>query len=281
MAAIFGTFAYIAWRTVQGTLSIGAMIMYYGAFQVGLSSLQQVLGGLAGLYEDNLFLTYFHEFQTLERTVHDPSDPRPVPRPMAAGIAFENVSFSYPDTDRSAIDNVSFAVRPGEVTALVGANGSGKTTLVKLLCRLYDPQQGRITIDGCDLRQFGLVDLRRAMSVIFQDYAQYQLTARQNIWIGNVALDPDDAAIEAAARDSEPPPRSPACVTALRRSSARSSRTARSSASASGRRWLWRAPSYAAPRSSCSTSPRARSTRSPSGASSNTSARWPRARRCS
>jgi ABC-type bacteriocin/lantibiotic exporters, contain an N-terminal double-glycine peptidase domain len=128
VAAIFGTFAYIAWRTVQGTLSIGAMIMYYGAFQVGLSSLQQVLGGLAGLYEDNLFLTYFHEFQTLERTVHDPSDQRPVPRPMAAGIAFENVSFSYPDTDRSAIDNVSFAVRPGEVTALVGANGSGKTT---------------------------------------------------------------------------------------------------------------------------------------------------------
>jgi ATP-binding cassette subfamily B protein len=202
VAAIFGTFAYIAWRTVQGTLSIGAMIMYYGAFQVGLSSLQQVLGGLAGLYEDNLFLTYFHEFQTLERTVHDPPDPRPVPRPMAAGIAFENVSFSYPDTDRSAIDNVSFAVRPGEVTALVGANGSGKTTLVKLLCRLYDPQQGRITIDGCDLRQFEIVDLRRAMSVIFQDYAQYQLTARQNIWIGNVGLDPNDAAIEAAARDS-------------------------------------------------------------------------------
>jgi ATP-binding cassette subfamily B protein len=126
VVAIFGTFAYIAWRTVQGTLSIGAMIMYYGAFQVGLSSLQQMLGGLAGLYEDNLFLTYFHEFQTLERTVHDPSDQRPVPRPMAAGIAFENVSFSYPDTDRSAIDNVSFAVRPGEVTALVGATASAR-----------------------------------------------------------------------------------------------------------------------------------------------------------
>jgi ATP-binding cassette, subfamily B, bacterial len=200
--AIFGTFAYIAWRTVMGTLSIGAMIMYYGAIQLGLSSLQQVLGGFASLYEDNLFLTYFHEFQTLERTVSDPPDPRPVPRPLATGIAFENVSFSYPDTGRRAIDDVSFAVRPGEVAALVGANGSGKTTLVKLLCRLYDPDQGRITIDGCDLRGFELVDLRRSLSVIFQDYAQYQLTARQNIWMGNVRLDPEDSAIEAAARDS-------------------------------------------------------------------------------
>ena len=202
VVAIFGTFSYIAWRTVQGTLSIGAMIMYYGAFQVGLSSLQQVLGGLAGLYEDNLFLTYFHEFETLERAIDDPPDPQPVPRPMRTGIAFEDVSFSYPDTDRTAIERVSLVVHPGEVAALVGPNGSGKTTLVKLLCRLYDPQEGRITIDGQDLRSFGLVDLRRSMSVIFQDYAQYQLTARQNIWIGNVSLDPGDAAVETAARDS-------------------------------------------------------------------------------
>jgi ATP-binding cassette subfamily B protein len=202
VVAIFGTFTYIARRTIQGRLTLGAMIMYYGAFQLGLSSLQQVLGGFASLYEDNLFLTYFHDFETLERTIADPPDPQPVPRPLQRGIAFENVSFSYPDTERSAIEGVSLAVRPGEVAALVGPNGSGKTTLVKLLCRLYDPQEGRITLDGTDLRSFEVADLRRSMSVIFQDYAQYQLTARQNIWIGNVTLDPSDALVEAAARES-------------------------------------------------------------------------------
>ncbi|HMK92340.1 MAG TPA: ABC transporter ATP-binding protein, partial [Thermoleophilia bacterium] len=202
VAAVFGTFAYIAWRTVQGTLSVGAMVKYYGAFQLGLSSLQQVLGSLAGLYEDNLFLTYFHEFQGLGRTVHDAADPRPVPRPMRDGVVFDRVSFAYPDTDRTAIDRVSLAIRPGEVAALVGPNGSGKTTLVKLLCRLYDPTEGCISIDGLDLRDFEVVDLRRGVSVIFQDYAQYQLSARENIWLGNVTLDESDPAVEAAACDS-------------------------------------------------------------------------------
>jgi len=202
VAAIFGTFAYIAWRTVQGTLSVGAMVKYYGAFQLGLSSLQQVLGSLAGLYEDNLFLTYFHEFETLGRTVQDPVEAQPVPRPMREGVVFDQVSFAYPDTDRTAIDRVSLAIRPGEVAALVGPNGSGKTTLVKLLCRLYDPTDGRISIDGLDLRDFEVVDLRRGMSVIFQDYAQYQLTARENVWLGNVTLDEADPVVEAAARDS-------------------------------------------------------------------------------
>jgi ATP-binding cassette subfamily B protein len=98
--------------------------------------------------------------------------------------------------------DASFQLNPGEKVGLVGPNGSGKTTLVKLLCRLYDPQEGRITLDGTDLRSFEVADLRRSMSVIFQDYAQYQLTARQNIWIGNVTLDPSDALVEAAARES-------------------------------------------------------------------------------
>ncbi len=200
--AIFGTFAYIVWQTITGVISLGSMVMYYQAFQTGLSSLQAVLGGLAALYEDNLFLTYYHEFMTLEPRVLPPAQPAPVPRPMSQGIRFEGVDFSYPDTERTALAGVSLTIRPGEVAALVGPNGSGKTTLIKLLCRLYDPTAGAITLDGADLRSFDVDELRRHVSVIFQDFTEYQFTARENIRVGNLALDGDDPAIEAAARDA-------------------------------------------------------------------------------
>ena len=147
-----------------------------------------MLSGLAGLYEDNLFLTYYHEFMELEPRVLPPAQPAPVPRPMTEGVRFEDVDFSYPDTERTALSGITLTVRPGEVAALVGPNGSGKTTLVKLLCRLYDPTAGAITLDGTDLRSFDVDELRRHMSVIFQDFAEYQLTARENIRVGNVDL---------------------------------------------------------------------------------------------
>ncbi len=201
--AVFGTFAYIAWKTIDGAIPLSKMMTIYYAFNTGLTALQSALGGVAGLYEDNLFLTYYHEFMQLEPRVVDSRRPRPLPRPMRAGIVFEGVDFRYPDTERTALADVDLHIRPGEVTALVGPNGSGKTTLVKLLCRLYDPQGGRVTYDGVDLRELSSIELRRTMSVIFQDFARYQLTARQNIWMGNVALAEDDPAVERAAREAD------------------------------------------------------------------------------
>ena len=200
--AVFGTLAFIARRAIEGVISLGQMMKYYQALSTGLSALQSVLGGVAGLYEDNLFLTYYHDFMELEPRVVDPASPRPLPRPMREGIVFEGVDFHYPDTERTALADVDLRIRPGEVTALVGPNGSGKTTLVKLLCRLYDPQHGRVTYDGVDLRDLSAGELRRAISVIFQDFAKYQLTARQNIWTGNVDLAEDDPAVERAAREA-------------------------------------------------------------------------------
>ncbi len=200
--AVFGTFLYIAWRTINGVLNVGQMMMYYGALQTALSSMQSLLGGLASLYEDNLFLTYFYEFMTLEPHLQSPPDPKPIPRPMREGVVFKEVTFQYPETARTALDKVSLEIKPGEVAALVGPNGSGKTTLVKLLCRLYDPHEGTITVDGIDIREFDPILLRKSMSVIFQDYSQYQLSARQNIWVGNIDLDQQGAAIEEAARDA-------------------------------------------------------------------------------
>ena len=160
------------------------------------------MGSLAGLYEDNLFLSNLYEFLDLKRTVIEPVHARPVPQPMQRGIVLDHVSFQYPAGTRKVLEDISLTIRPGEVVALVGENGSGKTTLIKLLCRLYDPTGGTITIDGVDLRQFETKALRHEIAIIFQDYAHYHLTARENIWLGNTALPPDHERVIAAARRS-------------------------------------------------------------------------------
>jgi len=121
---------------------------------------------------------------------------------MRAGVVFDCVSFRYPGDARMVLEDISLTVGPDEVVALVGENGVGKTTLVKLLCRLYDPTSGKITIDGVDIRGFATAALRQEISVILQDYARYHLTARENIWLGNTALPPDHERIAAAAQQS-------------------------------------------------------------------------------
>ena len=200
--AVFGSYAFIAYRTVQGSITVGDLVMYYQAFQRGHDFLREMLGGLSGLYEDNLFLSNLYEFLDLKRKVVEPLTSRPIPRPMRTGIVFDRVSFQYPTGTRRVLQDISLTIRPGDHVAFVGENGSGKTTLIKLLCRLYDPTDGAITLDGTDLREFETAALRREISVIFQDYAQYHLTARENIWFGNPQVSPDQKRIVAAARYS-------------------------------------------------------------------------------
>jgi ATP-binding cassette, subfamily B, bacterial len=200
--AMFFSFAFIAYRTVQGMMTLGDMVMYYQAFQRGQGFLKEALNGLADLYENNLFLTHFYKFLNMKPSVTEPHTPMPVPRPMSKGIEFDRVSFQYPTGNELALADVSLTIRPGQVVALVGENGSGKTTLVKLLCRLYDPKSGNIKIDNIDLRNIETTALRREISIIFQDYVHYQMTARENIWMGNVRLQPDDEKIITAAKCS-------------------------------------------------------------------------------
>jgi len=200
--AVFGSLAFIAYRTVQGMMTLGDMVMYYQAFQRAQGYLKEMLNGLASLYEDNLFLSNFYDFLDLKPTIIKPVRPVPVPRPMKKGIVFDKISFRYPTGDALVIKDVNINIRPGQVVALVGENGSGKTTLVKLLCRLYDPTAGKITVDDMDLRSFDTTALRREIGIIFQDYVQYQMTVRENIWMGNTRLAPDDEKIVAAAKYS-------------------------------------------------------------------------------
>lgn len=199
VAAVFGIFLVVARRTLSGELTIGDMVMYFGAFQRAQDFLRDFLGGLAGLYDDNLFLTDLNTFLTLEPNVAEPAKPVPFPLPMRHGIRVDHLHFRYPGSSRVVLEDISFDIRPGEHVALVGENGSGKTTLVKLLCRLYDPASGSITIDGVDLRAMQTVALRNEIAVVFQDYARYHLTARENVWLGNVSLPPESPDVERAA----------------------------------------------------------------------------------
>ena len=150
---------------------------------------------MAGLYEDNLFLRNLFEFLDLEPRVEDPKEPLPVPRPVREGLSVDRVTFRYPSTERPVLQDVSLRVAPGQVVALVGANGSGKTTLVKLLCRLYDPDAGAVRLDGTDLRRFSVRELRGQFSVVFQDYVQYHMSARETIRLGKKACCPENSPV--------------------------------------------------------------------------------------
>jgi ATP-binding cassette subfamily B protein len=201
--AIFGTLGFITYQTVQGKITLGDMVMYFGAFQRAQGAMQEMWGSLTRLYEDNLFLSMFNEFLDLQPKLAEPLAPVPFPATIQTGIRINQVNFQYPHSNRIVLENINLQIKPGQVVALVGENGSGKTTLTKLLCRLYDPQSGHITVDGVDLRQFASAALRRQISVILQDYAHYNLTARENIWLGDINLGAHNQKIFTAAQQTK------------------------------------------------------------------------------
>lgn len=196
----FGLLGYLAMRTVQGLMSLGDLVMFYAAVQRGQALIRQVFNSIADLYEDDLFLGNLYKFLELKPRLQEPARPKPLSRPLKSGIVFDHVSFRYPGDEHRVLEDIALTIRPGEHVALVGENGAGKTTIAKLLCRLYDPTSGAITLDGIDLRQYGTQDLRRSVSVVFQDYSRYQLTARENIWLGNVNVPPESLYVDRAAR---------------------------------------------------------------------------------
>jgi ATP-binding cassette subfamily B protein len=199
VVALFTAFWLVISDTVAGLLTIGSLVIAFQGFQQGQSTINAVLASFTSLYEHNLFLKEYYAFLNLPIKVARPQNPVPVPVPMREGIRFEGVGFHYAQQSALVLKQLDFFIRPGEVIALVGENGAGKTTLVKLLCRLYDPTEGRITLDGTDLRQFDPATLRQNIAVLFQDYGRYQLTARENIWLGDITQPNDRAEIVRAA----------------------------------------------------------------------------------
>jgi ATP-binding cassette, subfamily B, bacterial len=200
--AVFGSFAIIAMMAVDGRISLGDLVTFYMGFQMCIGYIQSIMSSMNALYEDQLFLRYFFEFMDLEPQIKAPEHPVPLPTPIKKEIRFENVGFTYPGTSRAVVTGINLTLHKGEIIALVGENGAGKSTLIKLLCRLYDPAQGKITVDGVDLKKADPEDWRKHTTVLFQDFVRYHFTARENIWVGNTSLPPDSPRIEEAARNA-------------------------------------------------------------------------------
>jgi ATP-binding cassette subfamily B protein len=195
-------YAYIAWRTVKGDFSIGDLTFLAGSFRRLRQLLEGLLIGFSQVASQALFLDDLYSFFEIKPEIASQPDALPVPRPITRGFVFENVGFRYPDATRWALRELNFELHAGEVLALVGENGAGKTTLVKLLARLYDPDEGRILLDGRDLRDYDLDDLRANIGVIFQDFVRYHLTAGENIGVGQIDDMGNRERIDAAARRS-------------------------------------------------------------------------------
>ena len=193
-------YAYIAWRTVRGDFSIGDLTFLAGSFRRLRQLLESLLVGFSQVAGQALYLDDLYSFFEIEPEIRSKPDAIPVPDPIRQGFVFDNVGFRYEGADRWALRGLSFELHAGEVLALVGENGAGKTTLVKLLARLYDPDEGRILLDGRDLRDYDLDDLRANTGVIFQDFVRYHLTAAENIGVGLIEAMGDRARVELAAR---------------------------------------------------------------------------------
>ncbi len=206
LLAGFGTlgyyvaYAYIAWRTVKGDFSIGDLTFLAGSFRRLRQLLEGLLVGFSQVAGQALFLEDLYSFFEIRPEIASKPDAVAIPRPITRGFVFENVGFRYPEAERWALRHLDFELRAGEVLALVGENGAGKTTLVKLLARLYDPDEGRILLDGRDLRDYDLDDLRANIGVIFQDFVRYHLTAAENIGVGQIDAMDDMARIRDSAR---------------------------------------------------------------------------------
>ncbi|HEU4563239.1 MAG TPA: ABC transporter ATP-binding protein [Gemmatimonadaceae bacterium] len=182
----YGAYVLILLRTVRGAISIGSLTFLATSFARSRDLIQRLLLGATDIFEQALYLRDLFVFFEMQPTIISKPNARSVPRPIREGFVFENVGFAYPGSDRWAVRHVSFTLRPGERLALVGENGAGKTTITKLLARLYDPTEGRILLDGVDLREYDLAGLRREIGVIFQDFVRYDMRFDENIGVGEI-----------------------------------------------------------------------------------------------
>jgi ATP-binding cassette subfamily B protein len=184
--------------TIRGELTLGGFTAIVAALKVAHSTLHGMQSAIGRTHENLLFLGHLQEFLDLEPQCRDPREPAEMPKVLKQGLTLERVCFRYPQGNTRVLQDISLRVGPGEVIALVGENGAGKTTLTKLMCRLYDPLEGRVLLEDRDMRDYALDDVRGLFGVVFQDYIPYLTTLRDNVWFGDVRREPTDEAIREA-----------------------------------------------------------------------------------
>ena len=204
-AGYYGAYLYIIQQAVAGVISIGQLTFLAGSFARLRGLLEGILSRFSQVADGALYLQDFFDFFQIQPLIVRPTTGqavRPFPRPIRQGFTFEDVGFKYKSADKWALRHLSFELQAGEKLALVGENGAGKTTLVKLLARLYDPTEGRILLDGHDLREYDPAELRQEIGVIFQDFVRFQLPAGQNLAVGRISERENQPRIEQAAHQS-------------------------------------------------------------------------------
>jgi len=201
-AGYYGAYAWAIWETVHGVFDVGTLVFLTASIMNASNNISQMFSTLSSIADQALFLTDLLAFFQMRPSVMSKPDALPAPRPIRDGFEFQDVSFSYPGTERLILHHLNFRLEPGERIALIGQNGQGKTTIVKLITRLYDPTAGRILLDGIDLREYEIEDLCREIGVIFQDFMRYEMTAQENIAVGRIEYLNDMDRIRSAAEKS-------------------------------------------------------------------------------
>lgn len=194
-------YLFVAVKGIDGSLDPGGVVLIIGAFTAVSGTLGQISSTFVAVDQHTTFLDDYFSFLAIGPLVPKPERPKPLPAPPISGIDFDDVSFAYPGGTEPAVSGLTLHIQPGELIALVGENGAGKSTLVKLLLRFYDAQAGTVRVGGVDLKDVDPEDLRNRIGVLFQDYANYELTVRENVVMGRpTAASADDRVVEALRR---------------------------------------------------------------------------------